>query len=282
MSRPRLLDLFCKAGGASTGYYRAGFDVVGVDIEPQKRFPGQGLFGMEGMSFVQADALEYVAAHGYEFDAITASPPCQFATQLGALHRSKGPGYDAVHPNLLPQTRAALQATGKPYVIENVQGAQKHMIDPVMLCGSMFGLQTDCGARLLRHRLFECNWLCLVPMRCRHGQKSIGATGTGQALSGEMTIGVHGCPQLIEGRRRTICVTGNTPWSGKIESPVITVVGHTAQTNVVKNQVRVTYTLQQAQVAMGIDWMTQSELSQAIPPSYTEFIGRQLMCFVED
>lgn len=140
MTRPRLLDLFCCEGGAGMGYHRAGFDVVGVDITPQPRYP---------FDFVQADALEYIAEHGAEFDAIHASPPCQRYSALSTLH-------DTEHPDLVDPTRAALIATGRPWIMENVPGAP--MPAAVMLCGSMFGLGAQCrdGWRgLRRHRLFE-------------------------------------------------------------------------------------------------------------------------------
>lgn len=140
----RLLDLFCKAGGASMGYHRAGFDVTGVDIEPQPRYP---------FAFVQGDALAYVAAHGHEYDAIAASPPCQAFTRLTNVQQ--GP-----YPDLVAATRGALAATGRPYVIENVPGAP--LIEPIMLCGTMFGL------KVYRHRLFECSFFLLSPPHGRH------------------------------------------------------------------------------------------------------------------
>src|SRR5579859_2227458 len=113
--RPRLLDLYCCAGGAAMGYHRAGFDVVGVDIAPQPRYP----FG-----FVQGDALELLEGHrwgrriGAPFDAIHASPPCQAHVQLSVKHREKGTVADT-RIDLIPETREALRCTGLPYVIEN-------------------------------------------------------------------------------------------------------------------------------------------------------------------
>lgn len=113
----------------------AGFHVTGVDKDHQPRYAGD--------VFIQADALEYVAEYGWMFDAIHASPPCQFASESTPMqHRSN-------HPNLIPATRAALQATGKPYAIENVENARRHLINPVKLCGTMFGLS------IWRHRYFE-------------------------------------------------------------------------------------------------------------------------------
>lgn len=135
MSRPRLLDLFCCQGGASRGYADAGFDVVGVDIEPQPRYP---------FPFVQQDALTFLAEHGIEFDAIHASPPCQLYSLTHRINKSD-------FPDLIAPTRILLEQTGLPWVIENVVEAAPEMRDPVMLCGAMFGIET------YRHRLFESN-----------------------------------------------------------------------------------------------------------------------------
>jgi DNA (cytosine-5)-methyltransferase 1 len=119
------------------GYHLAGFEVVGVDIAPQKRYPFQ---------FIQADALEYLAAHGHEFDAIHASPPCQAYSVM----KNPNPEYCKPHPELIEPVRDLLISTGKPYIIENVVGAP--LIKPIMLCGSQFGL------KVYRHRLFEVNY----------------------------------------------------------------------------------------------------------------------------
>ena len=118
----RLLDLFCCAGGAGKGYVDAGFEVVGVDIDPQPNYP---------FEFHQADAIEFVSAHGHEFDAIHASPPCQAFSKTKTLH-------DNEHPDLIEPTREALIATGKPWVIENVVGAP--LINPIKLTGQHFGM----------------------------------------------------------------------------------------------------------------------------------------------
>lgn len=154
MTRPRLLDLFCGAGGASVGYHRAGFDVVGVDIKPQPRYP---------FEFVQADALEFMACpEGPEsrvgpFDAIHASPPCQAHTTMSNRWRGNGGKADE-HVNLIPETREFLEATGLPWVIENVPGALVHMRSPVTISGPSVGLM-----RIVRPRLFESNVALLVP-----------------------------------------------------------------------------------------------------------------------
>ncbi|EFE82942.1 gp77 [Streptomyces albidoflavus] len=131
--KPRLLDLFCCQGGAAKGYADAGFEVTGVDIRPQPRYP---------YTFVQAEAVAFVLAHGAEFDVIHASPPCQHDSDC---QRIQG----RTHPDLIAPTRTALQACGRPWVLENVRGAVPKLEQPVMLCGPMFGVQT------YRHRYFE-------------------------------------------------------------------------------------------------------------------------------
>lgn len=142
VNRPRLLDLFCGAGGASHGYDLAGFDVMGVDINPQPNYPYR---------FVQDDATQWDAEWLGVFDAVHASPPCQAYSDLA--HRN---GNGDQWPQLIEPVRANLVAAGVPYIIENVEGAP--LIDPVLLCGTMFD-----GLRVLRHRLFESN----VPLRTK-------------------------------------------------------------------------------------------------------------------
>ena len=188
------------------GYHLAGFDVVGVDIEKQPKYP---------FEFVQSDALEYLEAHWHEYDVIHASPPCQAFTKAGKEHRKKG----KVYADFLSLTREALKNTGKPYIIENVPDAP--MENPIMLCGAMFGLKT------YRHRLFESNVPLYVPDHP-----------------------VHTSPNAKMGR---------PPKKGEF----IQVVGHFSGVPF-------------AREAMGIDWLGQKELAQAIPPAYTEFLGLQL------
>lgn len=145
----RILDLFCKAGGAGRGYANAGFDVIGVDVEPQPRYPYE---------FMQASAFDILADLPFvrTFDAIHASPVCKVHTSLKAFSA-------AHHEDQIPQTRAMLKDTGLPYIIENVVGAPLN--DAVTLCGSMFGL----GVR--RHRLFEFgHWKTEQPA-CRHAEQ---------------------------------------------------------------------------------------------------------------
>ncbi|MER6107706.1 methyltransferase domain-containing protein [Streptomyces hirsutus] len=131
--RPRLLDLFCCQGGAAKGYADAGFDVTGVDLAPQPRYP---------YTFVQADAIAFVRAHGAAFDFIHASPPCQHDSECQRIQAND-------HPDLIAPTRTALETTGRPWVIENVRGAVPKLREPVMLCGQMFRLAN------YRHRYFE-------------------------------------------------------------------------------------------------------------------------------
>lgn len=153
--RPRLLDLFCGAGGAAVGYHRAGFDVVGVDIVFQPNYP---------FEFVQADAsfcleTRWVADRRlWLFDAIHASPPCQHYAGVTAWRGDRND-----HPDLISPTRELLEATGLPYVIENVPDARSHLVNPVMLCGSQFHM------RVRRHRYFETNWgLSVLQSPCQH------------------------------------------------------------------------------------------------------------------
>ena len=144
--RPRLLDRFCGAGGCGKGYADAGFEVVGVDIEPQPDYP---------FEFVQADAMTFPADG---FDAQHASPPCP-AYSLATLHRGLAARDD--HPDLVAPTRAMLEADGLPYVIENVIGSP--LRKDLVLCGEMFGL------RVHRHRVFELGgWFAMQPRHAPH------------------------------------------------------------------------------------------------------------------
>lgn len=210
--RPRLLDLFCGAGGASMGYHRAGFDVYGVDIEPQPNYP---------FTFHKADALDYATrAFDEGFAAIHASPPCQTFT----AYRRRGASVGDSYQNLIDETRDALTLQGLPFIIENVPGAP--LRNPIQLCGSTFGLD------IRRHRLFETNWP-VVGAPCNHAwQTPRFPPATNRTnLRSTVEVGAWRCAHL-------------------------------------------------APEAMGIDWMTNDELSEAIPPAYTEHIGRQLMGYL--
>ena len=224
--KPRLLDLFCGAGGAAMGYHRAGFEVVGVDIKPQPRYP---------FEFWQQDALWTLEEQnkigeewGWKFDAIHASPPCQAHTALAVMWNARE------HENLIPQTRELLEATGLPYVIENVEGAPLN--EPVRICGASVGLGTATH-ELRRHRLFETNWSLMVPP-CAH--------------SGRPTLGVYG--DHARDRRRSRSVENG--------------------------QFRAAEGLAMAREAFDMPWGNWRELSQAIPPTYTELIGHQLLAHI--
>jgi DNA (cytosine-5)-methyltransferase 1 len=149
MSKPLLLDLFCCQGGASAGYVAAGFRVIGVDIDPQPRYP---------YDFVQGDALAVLDLLGDQVDAVHASPPCQ-----GYSNAQRIMGRE--HPMLIDAVREKLEALGKPYVIENVPGAP--LKAPIELCGDMFGLRT------YRHRLFESNAGLVAPAHRPHPVQQI-------------------------------------------------------------------------------------------------------------
>lgn len=212
VSKYRLLDLFCGAGGAAMGYSRAGFEVVGIDIVNQPHYPFQ---------FVRGDALQTfhygTLSWARSFDAIHASPPCQAYTKSALSQRNDGKSY----PDLLVETRALLEATGKPWVIENVPGAP--MRADYILCGCLVGLE------LRRERWFETSW---------HGF----------AMSHPH---VH-------------------------DHAVVSVVGH-GTPSWVREQLGRNPTIADYRAAMGIDWMNRNELSQAIPPAYTEWIGQRLL-----
>ena len=214
--KPRLLDLFCGAGGCSVGYDRAGFDVTGVDIEHHDDYPFELIVG---------DAMERLADVDFlnEFDVVHASPPCPFystATIESARDR---------HPDLVPPTFAALRAWGGTWVIENVPGAP--MPGAVVLCGQAMGLP-----RIKRHRLFASSAALMSP-GC--------ACGAGEV------VGVYG---------------GKRGWGRNAPRPDGTSRGRRALTHA------------EACEVMGIDWMTKpGDVSDAIPPNYTEYIGGQLI-----
>lgn len=212
-SRPRLLDLFCGAGGCTAGYQDAGFYVVGVDSEVQPNYCGD--------AFVQADALEVLSEwHFTTFDAIHASPPCQrYSIAQNASKNSEA------HPDLLAPVREALIGTGLPFVIENVPGAP--LLDPIVLCGKSFGLNVK------RHRLFETNWP---------------AYGTDCPIGHGYVVSVFG---------------------GGSKGPVDPETGK-----------RTFVPIHGTRAAMGIDWMNREEMSQAIPPVYTHFLGLQLKAYL--
>lgn len=214
----RLLDLFCCAGGSAMGYHRAGFEVVGVDMSPQPRYP---------FAFVQADALSLDMRFIRSFDAIHASPPCQRFSDL-----AKRNGNADAWPDLVGPIRDLLVASGLPYIIENVEGAP--LIDPVMLCGTMFP-----ELRVIRHRLFESNILLTAPPHGKH-------------------------PLVFTHDKRKAHYGKLNEWTSPVQ---VTGGGNCSKAA--------------AADAMGIDWMTKNELNEAIPPAFTEHLGRQLMAHLQ-
>lgn len=216
MSKPLALDLFCKAGGAAAGLHRAGFEVVGVDRDPQPRYP---------FRFIQQDVLDLPLWFLRMFDFIWASPPCQAHTAMRMMHNARK------HVDLIPATREMLKLSGAVYVIENVEGAP--LVEPIMLCGTMFGLGAG-GAELRRHRLFETSFPLLTPP-CNHTKDA-------------PVIGVYGGHVRNRRRREGSAARGVADFHRKV-----------------------------GELAMDIDWMTLEELSEAIPPAYSEFIGRAAM-----
>lgn len=229
MNRPKLLDLFCCAGGAAMGYSRAGFDVYGVDIEDRVRYPFAFHLGdaIDVMAILNAGGtVVFVHKDGTtetlslaDFAAVHGSPPCQ---QFTAYGRSDTKGWKDNYLDLVEPTREALIASGLPYIIENVVGAP--LIGPVMLCGSSFGLDVR------RHRLFESNVVMLTPP-CDHSWQTprFAPSSTRTNLRSTVEVGVWRIPLDVQRK------------------------------------------------AMGIDWMELRELSEAIPPAYTEYIGARLI-----
>lgn len=214
--KPRLLDLFCGAGGAAKGYQRAGFYVVGVDNRPQPRYCGD--------EFHQADALEFLEVHGREYDVIHASPPCQIFSQANRKARSN-------HLDLLTPIRNILKNNYKFWIIENVKLAPMEPYT-IELCGLMFRL------KVFRHRLFQISHAFLQPNHPSHKGYYVGTN--------MYSVAGHG--GSVKGRLNKNVPNPVNCWAD----------------------------------AMAIDWMTRAELSQAIPPAYTEWIGKRIMEAIND
>jgi DNA (cytosine-5)-methyltransferase 1 len=152
----KALDLYSGAGGATRGLMQAGFHVVGVDRKPQPNYCGD--------EFICADVLDLTPIFLRGFSLIWSSPPCLAHTVMRHAPGTKK------HFDLIAPTRELLVHSGKPYCIENVPGAP--MLNPIVLCGSMFGLQAPDGAQLRRHRLFETSFPLLTPP-CQHGRGTV-------------------------------------------------------------------------------------------------------------
>lgn len=143
--KPKLLDLFCKAGGASKGYSDAGFDVYGVDIEHQPNYMHPG-------KFIKSDAIIFLKKYGHLFDVIAASPPCQAFSRSTSIWKAKGYEY----PDMIGEVREAIEATGLPGIIENVP--QAPIRPDIILRGDLFDL------KVIRVRHFELiNWMGFSP-----------------------------------------------------------------------------------------------------------------------
>lgn len=174
MRRPRLLDAYCCAGGASVGYERAGFDVEGVELNPRPDYPFKQYEG---------DAVAFIREHGHKYDVIVGSPPCQAHTTLTKGNR--GRGWSDEHVDLIAATRDAMIEADRPYVIENVMGARSQLVNPIMLCGLSFGL------RVFRHRLFESNVMLTAPEHPSHKGRRVAGWRHGVKHEGDM-VAVYG------------------------------------------------------------------------------------------
>jgi DNA (cytosine-5)-methyltransferase 1 len=180
-ARPRLLDVCCGAGGAAAGYARAGFDVTGVDIEPQSDYP---------FELIRGDALEVLADSGFvsRFDAVHASPPCQRWAVATLSQRKAGQEY----PDLISPLRPLLEATGLPFILENVP--QAPLRADRTLCGCHFGLEIPGVGQLRRERVFELSWKpVLEPLPHSHVLPAISICGHGtpawqRKLTGHITV----------------------------------------------------------------------------------------------
>lgn len=276
MSKPRLLDLFCGAGGSAVGYHRAGFEIVGIDNRFQPHYP---------FPFIQMDALEAMdrllagegllasdgrTYHLSDFDAIHASPPCQGYSVMLNLPWFEGKEY----PLLILPTIEKLNLSGVPYVIENVMGArhgarglkkrglEAHGLRAGYLCGQMFGLP------FYRHRLFATNWFWLAPAHPNH-RLNLHPRSERWVYGGKVK-GLSGGAAGLDVKPRYNPV--NTAWRETHDgvSP-----RNGAQSD--GGGIGHSKGWRRAAEAMGIDWMKRAELTQAIPPAYAGYIGQWLM-----
>jgi DNA (cytosine-5)-methyltransferase 1 len=221
-----MLDLFGCEGIGAWGYRRAGFAVTGVDLDKNrlKYYPFE--------SHV-ADAIEFVKDHGHGFDAIHASPPCQGYSRGNA-------GKETSWPKLIPEVRAALEATGKPYIIENVEDAGPEMVNPVGLCGCMFDLNTvdtdGITIHLQRLRLFETNWELEPPRACDHSEH-------------KWVAGAYGGARRNKYEAKYVRKGGYVPPDKDVVKRLLGVEHH----------------------------VTWQGLYECIPPAYTEHIGKRLL-----
>lgn len=202
-----VLDTYGCQGGAGMGYWLAGYDVLSVDNAPQPRNP---------FAFIQADAIAFIAEYGHLFDLQHGSPPCQHYTRCQKIRGRE-------HPDLIAPTRTAMESTGRPWVIENVEEARSELRDPVTLCGAAFGLRT------YRHRLFETSGFTITPP----------------------PHPAHTAPNAKMGRPVA-------------DGEFMHVVGNFSNVPLARSA-----------AVMGMPWASRDGLREAIPPAYTELIGRQ-------
>lgn len=240
-NRPKVLDLYCCAGGAGMGYHRAGFDVYGVDLDPQPNYPFafrqdsaltvlEDLLAGEKLAFVHPDGT--VEELGLtDFALVHASPPCQAFSATKALHTN-------THPDLIVPTRVLLRATGLPFIMENVVGAP--LEDPLLLCGTEFRLRArdvdGVELKLVRHRLFETNLPLKRRGKCDHDRSVLTASVYG--------AGGGWTPEHRDSAKRR--------------------GGYVPHTDVCRQ-------------LLGVDWTSKHELSQVVPPAFTEHLGAQVL-----
>lgn len=218
--KPRVLDLFCGAGGAGMGYHRAGFEVVGVDINPQPDYPF-GSRRREVIGFLTNQASWWLK----RFDLVHASPPCQ---RDAAITKGTNAHLRETYPDLYGPVKERLEELGVPYVIENPASRPD-----VVLCGEMFDL------KVIRHRKFELGgWTAPPPAHKPHRGRVAGMR--------------HGL------------------W---FEGPYFAVYGNGGGKG----------TVPQWQDAMDIHWTSaRKSIAEAIPPAYTEHIGRQFISHLKE
>lgn len=226
--KPRLLDVFCGEGGAGYGYHLAGWEVEGVDNNPArlKRYP---------FTSHQGDAVEFILTHGHKYDAIHASPTCTGYSRGTVALPDRLDRYD----RLIAVTRAALLLAGRPYVIENVEGARSELHNPILLCGRQFGLSAtdDDGTPLVmdRHRLFESNLFLMAPPHPKHDTSL-------------QVAGSYGGARRDKDEARHIRKGGYVPKSVDVQRALL-----------------------------GTPWMSEKGCQLSIPPAYMRWLGEQLL-----
>ena len=192
------------------GFHLAGFDVYGVDIAPQKHYPFAFHLGdvLEVLAILNAGgAVDFTHRDGTvewltlaDFAAAHGSPPCQENTRAKTLRGAQGKLLKEHGGNMIPETRIALDMTGLPYVMENVEGSD--LVNTVLLCGSMFPelrVTDSTGIRWLqRHRLFESNVWLMAPGSCSHRSAGVRPLGVYYKLGDNVPQGGQTARTLVE------------------------------------------------------------------------------------